>query len=67
MLIPQKTEHKEYRRVWEQGGELLDNIMKDFSNLEPAEVQRNCNRRGVRCYPEVTNCRTLELFQRIHG
>ena len=35
MLIPKKTEHKEYRRVWEQGGELLDNIMKDFSNLEP--------------------------------
>ena len=34
-----KTEHKEYRRVWEQGGELLDNIMKDFSNLEPAEVK----------------------------
>ena len=34
-----KTEHKEYRRVWEQGGELLDNVMKDFSNLEPAEVQ----------------------------
>ena len=34
-----KTEHKEYRRVWEQGGELLDNIMKDFSNLEPVEVQ----------------------------
>ena len=32
-----KTEHKEYRRVWEQGGELLDNIMKDFSNLEPVE------------------------------
>ena len=34
-----KTEHKEYRRVWEQGGELLDNVMTDFSNLEPAEVQ----------------------------
>ena len=34
-----KTEHKEYRRVWEQGGELLDNVMKDFSNLEPAEVK----------------------------
>ena len=34
-----KTEHKEYRRVWEQGGELLDNVMKDFSNLKPAEVQ----------------------------
>ena len=34
-----KTEYKEYRRVWEQGGELLDNIMKDFSNLEPVEVQ----------------------------
>ena len=34
-----KAEHKEYRRVWEQGGELLDNIMKDFSNLEPVEVQ----------------------------
>ena len=34
-----KTEHKEYRRVWEQGGELLDNIMKDFSNLEPVEIQ----------------------------
>ena len=34
-----KTEFKEYRRVWEQGGELLDNIMKDFSNLEPVEVQ----------------------------
>ena len=32
-----KTEYKEYRRVWEQGGELLDNIMKDFSNLEPVE------------------------------
>ena len=34
-----KTEYKEYRRVWEQGGELLDNIMKDFSNLEPVEIQ----------------------------
>ena len=34
-----KTEHKEYRRVWEQGGELLDNIMKDFSSLEPVEAQ----------------------------
>ena len=32
-----KSEYKEYRRVWEQGGELLDNIMKDFSNLEPVE------------------------------
>ena len=32
-----KTEYKEYRRVWEQGGELLDIIMKDFSNLEPVE------------------------------
>jgi len=32
-----KTEFKEYRRVWESGGELLDNIMKDFSSLVPAE------------------------------
>ena len=31
------TEVKEYRRVWESGGELLDNIMKDFSSLVPAE------------------------------
>ena len=31
------TEVKEYRRVWESGGELLDNIMKDFSNLVPEE------------------------------
>ena len=31
------TEIKEYRRVWESGGELLDNIMKDFSSLVPAE------------------------------
>ena len=33
------TEIKEYRKVWESGGELLDNIMKDFSNLIPAEEQ----------------------------
>ena len=31
------TEVKEYRRVWESGGELLDNIMKDFTNLVPEE------------------------------
>jgi recombination protein RecA len=31
------TETKEYRKVWESGGELLDNIMKDFSNLITAE------------------------------
>ena len=31
------TEVQEYRRVWESGGELLDNIMKDFTNLVPEE------------------------------
>ena len=31
------TETKEYRKVWESGGELLDNIMKDFSKLITAE------------------------------
>ena len=31
------TEVKEYRRVWESGGELLDNIMKDFNSLVPEE------------------------------
>jgi len=26
-------EIKEYRKVWESGGELLDNVMKNFNNL----------------------------------
>ena len=33
------TEIKEYRKVWESGGELLDNIMKDFNNLITVEEQ----------------------------
>ena len=41
-----KTEYKEYRRVWEQGGELLDNIMKDFSNLEPVEDKETVKEEG---------------------
>ena len=31
-------EVKEYRRVWEQGGELLDNVMTDFNNLVEKET-----------------------------
>ena len=31
------TEYKEYRKVWEAGGEYLDMVMKDFTNLVPAE------------------------------
>ena len=31
------TEIKEYRKAWESGGELLDNIMKDFNNITPKE------------------------------
>src|SRR6056300_419857 len=31
------TEVKEYRKVWEAGGDLLDNIMKDFNSIVPAE------------------------------
>jgi len=31
------TEYREYRKVWEAGGEYLDMVMKDFSNLVPAE------------------------------
>ena len=26
-------EIKEYRKVWEAGGDVLDQVMKDFSNL----------------------------------
>ena len=37
------TEVKEYRKVWESGGELLDNIMKDFSNLIPEEDKETVN------------------------
>jgi RecA/RadA recombinase len=37
------TEVKEYRKVWESGGELLDNIMKDFSNLIPEEDKETEN------------------------
>ena len=32
------TELKEYRRVWEQGGELLDKVMADFNNLVEKET-----------------------------
>jgi len=32
------TEVKEYRRVWEQGGELLDKVMADFNNLVEKET-----------------------------
>src|SRR5210317_1986901 len=31
------TEYKEYRKVWEASGEYLDMVMKDFTNLVPAE------------------------------
>ena len=37
--ISKGTEIKEYRKVWESGGELLDNIMKDFNNLITVEEQ----------------------------
>ena len=33
------TEVKEYRKVWEAGGDLLDNVMKDFNNLVPTESE----------------------------
>ena len=33
------TEYKEYRKVWESGGELLDNVMMDFKNIVPAETK----------------------------
>ena len=32
-------EVKEYRKVWEAGGDLLDNVMKDFNNLVPTESE----------------------------
>ena len=32
-------EVKEYRKVWESGGDLLDNVMKDFNNLVPTESE----------------------------
>ena len=32
-------EGKEYRKVWESGGDLLDNVMKDFNNLVPTESE----------------------------
>jgi recombination protein RecA len=37
------TETKEYRKVWESGGELLDNIMKDFNKLMPEEDKETVN------------------------
>ena len=35
---PDGVEHKEYRKVWEAGGEELDRIMKDFSDPKPVIV-----------------------------
>ena len=34
------TETKEYRKVWESGGELLDNIMKDFVETDSNETEK---------------------------
>jgi RecA/RadA recombinase len=34
------TEVKEYRKVWEAGGDLLDNIMKDFNNIVSTEEEK---------------------------
>ena len=38
------TETKEYRKVWESGGEPLDNIMKEFNSIpEPVEETKETN------------------------
>ena len=34
------TETKEYRKVWESGGELLDNIMKEFVDTDSNETEK---------------------------
>ena len=34
------TETKEYRKVWESGGELLDNIMKEFVDTDFNETEK---------------------------
>ena len=34
------TEVKEYRKVWEAGGDLLDNIMKDFNSIVSTEEEK---------------------------
>ena len=34
------TEVKEYRKVWEAGGDLLDNIMKDFDSIVSTEEEK---------------------------
>ena len=34
------TETKEYRKVWESGGELLDNIMKEFVDTDYNETEK---------------------------
>ncbi len=33
-------EMKEYRKVWESGGELLDNIMKEFVDTDSNETEK---------------------------
>jgi recombination protein RecA len=42
------TETKEYRKVWESGGELLDNIMKDFDSIVSKEEEKETENKDTK-------------------
>src|SRR6056300_1820192 len=42
------TEVKEYRKVWEAGGDLLDNIMKDFNSIVSKEEEKETENKDTK-------------------